>query len=344
MQQLTCALDALVPLVQVDEERYRQAQGVAAELRGAMRDALKDGYVFVLPTTPGPAPPAAAQGGAARQAGASEGPAGFRQRCLQFAALASLSGVPAATLPLPVPGSMPLGITLLALHRTDLALAQAAVKLGPRLAEEAAALAQEQRQAADRPGTQRAAAEAHTAGSSAGAAGNGARAAGGTISSSGASASAARQNGSGAGPAAPAVSEEAAAAALACKERGNAAFQAGRYDEAVRQYSAAIHLDPRCAVYYSNRAMAHLKLMRYADAEADCNDALKRQLSTKSLLRRGSALLAQVRGCPAECMQAAQAGRPCSMHAQVPRQRAGGVGEVQRHKPSGVSSCGLSPH
>lgn len=250
-----------------------------------MREALKDGYVFVLPTTPGPAPPAAAQDGDADQEAAE-----YRQRCLQFAAVASLSGTPAAALPVPIPGGMPLGITLLALHKRDLALAQAAVKLGPLLAEEAAALAQEQQQAADPPRWQPAAAGADRAGGSAGAAARAGGSAAPGASSSRGLASAARQNGSGA-----AASEEAAAAALAYKEAGNAAYKAGRDEEAVRQYSAAIRLDPR-AVYYSNRAMALLKLGRYGDAEADCDAALKLERTSKALLRRASARLCLVRG------------------------------------------------
>ena len=71
--------------MQVEEERYRAAQGVMAELSEAMRQVLRDGLIFVLPTTPGEAPPAAA-GDAARAA--------FRERSIQFSALAPLAGVP----------------------------------------------------------------------------------------------------------------------------------------------------------------------------------------------------------------------------------------------------------
>lgn len=301
----------LLSATQVDEERYRQAQGIAAELRAAMREALKDGYVFVLPTTPGPAPPAAA----AQGAGASEEAAAFRQRCLQFSSVASLSGVPAAALPVPTPGGMPLGITLLALPKRDLALAQAAVKLGAVLAEEAAALAQAQQQAADAQRGQPAAAEADRAGSSAAAA----------ASSSSASPSAAQQNGSRPGRgrrgAAAAAASEASSAALACKEAGNAAYKAGRYEEAARQYSAAAQLDPGCAVFYSNRAMAHLKLGRYGDAEADCDAALKLELSSKALLRRGSARLCLVGGAWGvaylQGMAWVSGSRPCSMGQHI---------------------------
>lgn len=46
------------------------------------------------------------------------------------------------------------------------------------------------------------------------------------------------------------------------KGEGNTAFSAGNFDEAVRCYSRAIQADSSNPVYYSNRAMAHLKVSR----------------------------------------------------------------------------------
>eukprot|EP00887_Chlorella_sp_A99_P007627 scaffold20.g7627.t1 len=237
---------------QVPAERYQAARSVASELAGAMRGALAEGYVFVLPTTPGPAP----------REGDAEAQAAFRRGCAEFAALAALSGVPQAVLPLPRAGELPLSVSLLSLHKRELTLLQAAAKLGPMLAEEMAELggSARARPAAD-------------------------RAAGGCGPSSAAAAPRQRK---------PAAGQEPAEArAKACKAEGNAAFKAGKYDVAVRHYSAAIQLHPRAAVYYANRAMALLKLGRYSDAEADCDAALGLELSVKSLLRRGSARLAQ---------------------------------------------------
>jgi len=78
------------------------------------------------------------------------------------------------------------------------------------------------------------------------------------------------------------------------KEEGNAAFKAGRYDDAARRYSEAIQRNPDNAVYYSNRAMANLKLGLYSFAEGDCDTALEIESQmVKALLRRGSARLAQ---------------------------------------------------
>lgn len=76
----------------------------------------------------------------------------------------------------------------------------------------------------------------------------------------------------------------------ALKEKGNAAFKAGKYDEAVRHYGAAINKDTRNAVLYSNRAMAHLKLGDFKSAEEDCTLALALDpRNVKALLRRGTA-------------------------------------------------------
>ncbi|KAK2079201.1 hypothetical protein QBZ16_002892 [Prototheca wickerhamii] len=84
----------------------------------------------------------------------------------------------------------------------------------------------------------------------------------------------------------------AAAAAEACKGRGNAAFQAGRYEEALAHYSQAIDLDTSNAVCFNNRALVHLKLGQYGAAEADAEASLKLARTAKALLRRGSARMA----------------------------------------------------
>lgn len=43
------------------------------------------------------------------------------------------------------------------------------------------------------------------------------------------------------------------------KAKGNELFKAGRYPEAIKQYTEAIRAHPEHPVYYSNRAMAYLK-------------------------------------------------------------------------------------
>ncbi|KAJ3361122.1 hypothetical protein GGF31_002451 [Allomyces arbusculus] len=63
------------------------------------------------------------------------------------------------------------------------------------------------------------------------------------------------------------------------KEKGNAAFTAGRYAEAVELYTEALSMDPSNkalnAKLYSNRATARSKLGKYTDAIADCTAALE---------------------------------------------------------------------
>ena len=61
-------------------------------------------------------------------------------------------------------------------------------------------------------------------------------------------------------PAARAGKQAAQEQAEAHKADGNAAFQAGAYEEAVRAYTQAAEADPGCAVYWSNRAQAYLKV------------------------------------------------------------------------------------
>ena len=52
---------------------------------------------------------------------------------------------------------------------------------------------------------------------------------------------------------APAVSAEAKAAAAQAKTEGNAAFSAGNYEEALKQFTVAIENDPSDHIFFSNR-------------------------------------------------------------------------------------------
>ena len=68
---------------------------------------------------------------------------------------------------------------------------------------------------------------------------------------------------------------EARGAAL--KERGNAAYKAGQYAEAIKLYSQAIGEAPGSGAYYGNRAAAWMMLSKYTRAVGDCAEAMRRE-------------------------------------------------------------------
>ncbi|CAM9176002.1 unnamed protein product [Phaeothamnion confervicola] len=67
----------------------------------------------------------------------------------------------------------------------------------------------------------------------------------------------------------PPANPDDGAAALACKERGNAAYATKRLDEAVEHYTASIMLDGSNAAVWSNRSAALLAAGRHAAALKD---------------------------------------------------------------------------
>ncbi|KAF9927634.1 hypothetical protein FBU30_003010 [Linnemannia zychae] len=80
------------------------------------------------------------------------------------------------------------------------------------------------------------------------------------------------------------------AAANSEKEKGNEYFKKKEYAKAIEHYSASITLDPSNPILPINRAMALLKLERFAEAESDCTLGLKLDKNNvKALWRRGIA-------------------------------------------------------
>lgn len=74
------------------------------------------------------------------------------------------------------------------------------------------------------------------------------------------------------------------------KNKGNEAMASGDYKEAISYYSAAIKLDHTNPIYFSNRAMAHLKLKDYRKAIDDSNSSIEIDRKyTKGFYRRAKA-------------------------------------------------------
>ena len=89
---------------------------------------------------------------------------------------------------------------------------------------------------------------------------------------------------------------ESSAAAAARKDEGNRAFSAGDMAAATAAYTEALALAPRHegdvrAIYFCNRAAAHLALDEYEPALWDCDRALElKPAYVKALARRARAL------------------------------------------------------
>ncbi|KAI8611959.1 Stub1 protein [Chytriomyces sp. MP71] len=96
----------------------------------------------------------------------------------------------------------------------------------------------------------------------------------------------------------PAKDGSPPSAAEAAKIEGNTYFGAQRYAEAVKSYSVAIIRNPNNPIYYSNRALAHIRLDEWTHAVDDCERGLDlKDVATEAILLKlyfykGQALLA----------------------------------------------------
>jgi len=78
------------------------------------------------------------------------------------------------------------------------------------------------------------------------------------------------------------------------KAKGNAAFSAGNFDEAVEHFSAAIALDPSNHVLYSNRSAAYASLKKFDEAHTDASKTTELKPDwPKGHSRLGAALYGQ---------------------------------------------------
>lgn len=80
------------------------------------------------------------------------------------------------------------------------------------------------------------------------------------------------------------------AEAEAAKDEANQAFKGKHFAAAIEGYTRAIDLNPANAVYYSNRAFAHIKLEAYGAAIQDATKAIELEPTyVKAYYRRGDA-------------------------------------------------------
>ncbi|WIA17272.1 hypothetical protein OEZ85_014143 [Tetradesmus obliquus] len=233
-------LDALRSGAAVTQAELKVAQDIAKEVQDVLKGAVKKDVVVVAPCVPS-APPRLDAPAAVQQA--------WLARAHAFAAITALGGCPCVVLPVgKLPDGAPLGLCMFGQSRTDQRLLAVADKLMPHVQEELAKIRQ---QAA----AETAAEAAAKAGSAAGK---------GKAGAKGAAAAGRRSSQD------IQVDAKRAERAEKAKARGNEAFKAGRFMEAIKAYSEALKLHPGHPVYANNRAMAYLKVFRWHGAVGPC--------------------------------------------------------------------------
>ncbi|KAK0144441.1 RNA polymerase II-associated protein 3 [Merluccius polli] len=81
--------------------------------------------------------------------------------------------------------------------------------------------------------------------------------------------------------------------ALSEKEKGNALFKEGKYDDAVECYTRGMSADPYNPILPTNRAACFYRLKKFSVAESDCNLAIALDSNYfKAFARRGAARVA----------------------------------------------------
>lgn len=268
------------------------ARELAEDVADCLKSTVKPDTLMVLPALPFPPP---------RRTADTLELLMFAKLTQSFNALATLGNCPTLTAPVGVlrDGS-PVAISIMAVQKYDQRLLAVSQRLCPMIHESFEAVKEEittmamQRvrdedtSAATAPSTPAATSNGHSTSppSKATSSVPDSRQQGAADGSAG--------NGSTPGPAPPPpVDPKKLEKAEKAKAKGNELYQAGKYAEAMNEYTKAITFNPGSHVYLSNRAMACIKLFRFEQAEEDCNKVLKFELTdkdkVKALLRRATA-------------------------------------------------------
>ncbi|KAI3402545.2 PPT1 [Candida oxycetoniae] len=81
--------------------------------------------------------------------------------------------------------------------------------------------------------------------------------------------------------------------AVKLKDQGNQYLKENKYEEAIESYTKAIELDSENAIFYSNRAQAHIKMESFGSAIQDCDAAISLDPNfMKAYYRKGVAQMA----------------------------------------------------
>ena len=261
------------------------AREAADQAAAALSEATAGGDLLLIPSLPGPHPPAGGgEAGAAARAAWSNATRGL-------ASLAGISGLVALSIPVPATAgeAFPAGVTLVGGVGSEGAVLAAGAGIGQRLGPAwVAALAQAEASLG--------AAAAAAAAEDAPASPSSSAASAMTTTTTTTTTTTARRTApapasTSPGQAAPLRAGKTAAARTAetLRRSGNTSFVAGDWEGAIQAYTAASAADPACPLALSNRAAAHLNLFRFDEADADATASLALAKTAKALLRRAAA-------------------------------------------------------
>mgnify|MGYP000508850971 CR=1 FL=1 len=79
-------------------------------------------------------------------------------------------------------------------------------------------------------------------------------------------------------------------------QQGEIYASAENYEQAIKEYTRAIEIDPNDATYYNNRGWAYYYQKKYAEAENDFKTALEKNPSNPSYAHRGMASVYLIKG------------------------------------------------